>query len=362
MVPSSRDEILFTLSTTSVTQLANFLGAIASVGSKCLVVINKDGAFFKINDLGICKVQLILDSNFFDSYQLEIQGDEDDVRFMIDIHSLVESVTIANGYNNGQLGDQAGPLKVNCILSYQGYGEPFVVSFEDEKMLERVEFQTFNIEDETEDEDDFEIENDKLILEIVLKSSILYEILKDFKEIQTEQVHIYCDTKNSAQNLIFISKGELGYSKMIFPSKRKLIEEMVIHKLDPSTHTYPVTNHDSATCCYNFAYFSKMIKLCRIGSKIKFKKDSNGITSILILLKDDLRNRSTTVIEFKLLESMNLSGDNNDTFNNSFIQNLIDDDEVTQIQVNVDDQQRLDDLLPVQNSNFNQDIDEPIFL
>ncbi|ODV93110.1 hypothetical protein PACTADRAFT_20287, partial [Pachysolen tannophilus NRRL Y-2460] len=321
---------LFTASTTSLSHISNVLNSITPLGSKCLVTINENGLFFTVNDNNICKVQLNLDSKFFDSFnynpiKTSSISDSKNIKFGLDLFLFVESVSLVNNYNsnlsnsnNHNNGIGGVTVKTICTLSYEGYGNPFILSFEDDKMLERVEFQTYDDLDEDEDFPHyFEIDNDKLILEIILKSPILYDILKDLKEIQTEEILIYGDTKNGKKNLIFISKGELGYSKLVFPSNRSILEQLVIYKAialknvsyDDEVYNFPdeenieyiPTNTDSLTSFYKFNYFNKLTRAVKLSSKLKIKKDAKGLTSINLLIKDE-KNLSNSVIEFQILE------------------------------------------------------------
>ncbi|OWB54897.1 hypothetical protein B5S28_g758 [[Candida] boidinii] len=236
----------------------------------------------------------------------EIEDDDSDektISLNIDLKSLIETINIHIPSEKNQ------EPNVNCILSYRGEGYPFVLTFEDSYVIERCELLTLHI-DSDEDysvltkrnanknkhnhkvhqkknsnnnntqngegnsqfdeffneisnnyEDTevnvnnyiFQLDTTKIMYEIVLKSSLLFDAIKDMNDLNTEEFILFCSKELSKSNnkhnspdmndnsdgesirkrLVLISKSSddsIGYSKLIIPEKRAFLKDISIYR------------------------------------------------------------------------------------------------------------------------------------
>ena len=291
----------FVASTTNILLIYQLINSISAFGDDCFLNINKGSLCFSISANNTCKVILTLDrrlfsyyefhpdksisrnfasegnhrtnnSNIGDSDSLEsgTEVDEDDIvedgevqqniTININLLSLLETINIHIPNEKEQT-----DTKTKCTLGYQFEGAPFILTFEDDLIVERCELMTYFVDPETramlrpkdrhrrnnrqkskrsndqsmnsnsnDDGDDildnydqmiddntiFQLDADRVIFESVMKSAIFYDALKDMKDLNTDEFVLYCSTKeksNSDSNLA--DKMTRSSKRLIFISK-----------------------------------------------------------------------------------------------------------------------------------------------
>ena len=171
---------------------------------------------------------------------------------------------------------------VECTLSYNGYGSPFVLIFEDSLISERVEYSTYLIKGM--DNTGLELDRNQLVLECIIKGDVLYTALKDLKEIGCKECFIYAKSDAYGDNVFsLISKSQLGYSKIKFPSNRSILEKLQVYDNDSTT----VLNDVPVIGFFDFSSFDKIRMSTKIASKVLFRMDIHGLLSVSILSQTD---------------------------------------------------------------------------
>lgn len=286
-------ECQFSATTNSVAHVASILSAISAVNSRVVVNITDDGICFITENSHICRVEFTLEKGLFTNYFFNgaLQGGEDEdedkteVRFTVDIIPIVESLSLVN---------RTQTTGTQCSLIYQGDGYPFVLIYEDSKITERCEFSTYVNLDFEANNMGFELNQDEILMEGMIKADVLYDALKDLKDINTEDIYLYASTKRSRhKRLAIISKGEMGNSSLYLPNDRSIMEQLHVSnesKIDVS--------------CYKFSIFNMALRAMRLSNKCKFKRDHNILSlNLLCLFGNDLpKNYTGTVFDFKMLQ------------------------------------------------------------
>lgn len=327
----------FVASTTNIVPIYRLISAISPFGDNCYLNITPEGLCFSIVTHNICKVFLTLDKRLFSYYEFhpqkrgmlisnddESQTQEDspvtNVTINLDLKSLLETINIHIPSDSEQDADSI----TKCTLGYQTEGSPFILTFEDQCIVERCELATYDVGNKTthirkrkkrimeplvdndnaevydqmvDDTSIFQLDSQKVIFEVTLKSSILYDALKDMNDLNTDNFILYCSSKGSVEHsnnkVMFISKSEdasIGYSRLIIPEKKPFLKSIGIFKPifgrnDDNGETCTMgPSTDSVSSFYKFEYFSKIIKAIRLSKVIKVRKDLNGLTSFLILI------------------------------------------------------------------------------
>lgn len=217
----------------------------------------------------------------------ESQNGNDQDKFAVELTTIAESLSLASKDNTGSNSN------TECTVFYKGSGHPFILIFEDNKMIERCEFSTFiNLELEANNLG-FELKQRELLLEGIIKSDVLYDALKDLKDISAEEIYIYGSNRNHKNKLAIISKSDVGQSTLYLPNERSILEKLIVHspaKVDKS--------------CYKFSIFNRFLRAIRLSNKCKFKRDENILSlNLLSLHGGDLpKNYTGTVIDFKILQ------------------------------------------------------------
>ncbi|TID21190.1 hypothetical protein CANINC_003470 [Pichia inconspicua] len=389
----------FTATTTSIQLLHKLISSVDQFGDYCVLEISSEGMSFGITDGNVCRVKLNLNKKLFNSYKFngvwkgsgvkfsdeQIFGDETDlsdeetndywetngfdvdgvISICINLASFIESINIL--MKDSKLGDNI----VECTLRYERDGDPLILIFEDELIVERCELSTYfseeikslrvgksktkkdqrvtNTKETTPTVNDlvkdfeldavdnvdsiFRLDSEKVLFDIILKSDILHDIIKDMNDLMTERFVLYCkhpadrspDSRdNKTPKLIFISKSSsdsIGFSKLIIPHRKVNIPDFNVYKpLSTNANRMEepilIDCHDlSLSSTYHHQYFAKLLKALRLSKLIKMRKDMNGITSLLLLLgKSSFGGKQNGVdklhgssIEFITLESISIS-------------------------------------------------------
>jgi cell cycle checkpoint protein len=211
--------------------------------------------------------------------------EDDDTKFTVDLVPIVESLSLAN---KNQVS------ATHCTMIYQGSGYPFILIFEDSKMTERCEFSTYVNLDFEANSMGFELNQDEILMEGMIKADVLYDAFKDLKDINTEEIFIYASTQNQRhKKLAIIAKSDMGNSTFHLPSDRSILEKLLISetiKIDVS--------------CFKYSLFSMALRGMKLSKICKFKRDAHILSlHLLSLFGNDLpKNYTGTVIDFKLLQ------------------------------------------------------------
>lgn len=408
----------FECKTRNIQMLHQLISSIQPFGNYCFLDVSNDGICFSINDANICKVRLNLNKKIFADFKFNglwktglnykdsdlygddtfISDDEEigketndgfDVDGVVTIHlNLTSFLETLNIYVKD---------KLDCTFRYERDGDPFTIIFENDEIVERCELNTYFIENETEkrkrrnskkkgnseedietlegvenfdfdvvdqkDDSFFRLDSNEILYDIIIKSSILHDIIKDMNDLHTERFILYCkklyseeyNSKNS--KLMFISQSKsvsIEFSKLIVPFKKLNIPEFKLYKPIPqnesnSDYDFIECYNMSLSSTYHFDYFAKLLKAIRLSRLIKIRKDMKGITSLLLLLgknSTDPNNKNEgnglygSSIEFVVLESLSIEElsamsiemvSNNDIlskigYNNKFVEQIIKDD------------------------------------
>lgn len=308
----------FLAKTRNIHTLHKLISSVQLFGDFCLVDISAEGICFSINDGNVCKVRLNLNRKMFDIFEFngvwgksarftdsQLYADDTDlsdeaciepnspelqfhrnemITINLNISSFLETVNI---YVKDKKSSDAS---VECTLKYERDGDPFILIFEDDHIVERVELGTyfveggaqnskrkrgtknrvkkngkisdphktnneeqavtvFDFEPTTLDDSVFRTDPSKILFDIIIKPNILYDVMKDMLDLTTERFVLYCskneteleelnqnrvslkDNKNS--KIIFISKSKsdtIGYSKLIIPQRKANIPEFKLLK------------------------------------------------------------------------------------------------------------------------------------
>ncbi|UCS21819.1 uncharacterized protein HLK63_J07095 [Nakaseomyces glabratus] len=274
----------FSATTVHLEHITTALNCLTPFGSKddILIYIDHDGLSFVKDNNGVIRISLLLAKELFSSYHFattesnQTDNDGDDLDYMklcVKINHILDSVSVVNK----NLDDV-----VECILSYDGRGSPFSLTFEDSMISERVDYSTYLIKEM--DTSALELDRQKIILECILKGEVMHSALKDLKEINCKDIYLYANvTSNGDSTLAFISRSQLGLSKIKFPSNKNVIEKLEIYDNNSTTMCYdkPVIGY------FNYTSFNKIILSTKIASKILLRMDVHGILSINILSHTD---------------------------------------------------------------------------
>lgn len=424
----------FTCATTQVAHLAETLAAVANICSQALLIIRPTGITVYGEYNHIVNVQLTLDPSLFRVYNYydpqtdsqlvsDINYDRSDIEELtlcVNIAAIAEAFTSVLGSlppmkksdsdsrstNLVPQGSNGGGGGVLCYISYNGEGHPLVVEFEDSLLTEKVEFLTFYSDiyypyNDDDDDDEKElpyklvVDHSNIQYEVIVRSDVLYNILHDLNKINTEEMFVFISNERKKlgyrdplqlttslpnsnisfidNQLNFISKGPIGFLKLLYPNDRTVLEKLVIYEQQDvvgpdglqSTRELKKVNSSLITS-YKFDNFIKILSGVRLSTKCKIMKDFNGILSVQLLCKNvRLPNYSGSLITFNMLELVTMDSNNdndNDKNDLSYItlNNIFDDDLYEyvkeyggkkSIQYNID----LDD-------HQNQGIELPLFL
>jgi hypothetical protein len=467
---NDRDEVetpQFVAKTTNIQLLHRLISSVQAFGNYCTLDITSQGMCFSISDGNVCKVRLNLNKKVFQNYTFngvwisdgkftdtqlygedtDLSDDDNDIgqnnkeyqrnavndiinkkfdenaiiSINLDISSFLETINI---HIKDKKTTESG---VECTFRYERNGDPFIMMFEDEFIIEKCQLNTYILEniapqnrrngknetlpDKNQDFEDvsgffndnslndesiFRLDTKKVLFEIVVKSYILHDTIKDMCDLNTDKFILYCkqnkinNESNHANNdknfkLIFISKSKsdtIGFSKIIIPNKVLDVPKFEVFKPLMSTREADDETLDncfdlSLSSTYHFDYFAKLLKAFKLSKLIKIRKDMNGITSLLFLL---VKNANTTQqsdsdglfgssIEFITLESisinelsaLNVENENPSLlsklgYNNAFVEQLIKDDhDIQTIRIGNDGQFiTLDNFFGNANAEFNQ--------
>ncbi|CAI4065330.1 hypothetical protein SUVZ_08G3860 [Saccharomyces uvarum] len=264
----------FSASTVHLEHITTALNCLTPFGAKddVLIFIDADGLSFVRENNHVIKIQLLLSRELFMSYSYRNET-EDHMKLCVKINHILDSVSVMNR-NSDDI--------VECTLSYDGHGSPFVLIFEDSFISERVEYSTYLIKDF--DTDGLELDRERISFEAIIKGEALYSALKDLKEIGCKECYVYAKTDANDENVFaLISKSQLGFSKIKLPSNRSILEKLQVFDGDSTT----VLDGSAVIGFFDFTSFDKIRKSTKIASKVLFRMDAHGVLSVNILSQTD---------------------------------------------------------------------------
>lgn len=421
----------FECKTRSIQLLHQLISSVQLFGNFCILDISSEGICFTINEGNVCKVRLNLSKKIFQTYQFngvwrektnytetELYADDTDlsdnddenyvtnrfdqssvISININISSFLETINIHVKDKN------TSDNSIECTFRYERDGDPFIMIFEDDCIIERCEISTYYIENEKNknkkrkrkngqrgkhnpndndnydsnseryiekefnidnyvfDDSIFRLDSSKILFDIIIKSNILHDIIKDMNDLNTDRFILYCnkmDTgseKDRRSKIMFITKSRsdsIGFSKLIIPQRKSNIPlfelfKPIVSEESPDKYTFSDCYNLSLSSTYHFDYFAKLLKAIKLSKLIKIRKDMNGITSLLLLLGKNFDDQNEPLehnglygssIEFITLESISideLSAMNAEVaepsllsklgYSNQFVEQLIKDDQ-----------------------------------
>lgn len=264
----------FSASTVHLEHITTALNCLTPFGAKddVLIFIDADGLSFVRENNHVIKIQLLLSRELFMSYSYRNET-EDHMKLCVKINHILDSVSVMNR-NTDDI--------VECTLSYDGHGSPFVLIFEDSFISERVEYSTYLIKDF--DTNGLELDRERISFEAIIKGEALYSALKDLKEIGCKECYVYAKTDANDENVFaLISKSQLGFSKIKLPSNRSILEKLQVFDGDSTT----VLDGSAVIGFFDFTSFDKIRKSTKIASKVLFRMDAHGVLSVNILSQTD---------------------------------------------------------------------------
>lgn len=284
------------------------------------MIISESGITFYAEYNHICNAQSTIDASLFSTYSLS-GGDmsqSEELRLGIDAQLVSDSLasaasTIIIRPKNGASGAAvAASDSVVCYIKYYGEGYPLIIEFDDRLMSELIEFSTFYYEllypydtDPGEKASELLVDHEQIELEVILKSDLLANLLLDLQQLDTEELHLYASSStlhgssdDPKNQLYFISKGSIGYLKLIFPSGKTMLEKMELSKISNESRT-----EASVLSSFNFLLFLRIVKAVKLSTRCKMLKDRSGVFSVQFLCKvGSIARYPGTLITFNMLE------------------------------------------------------------
>lgn len=302
----SRPAALFAASTTYVAHLAEILSSLAAIDRYTLLTISLEGLSFFSDHNHILNTLANIDASLFSTYEYD---SDSDMLLGIDMSLLSDLFTAAAASaiqpkSKSAAGSASNLVEsVVCYIKYEGEGTPLIAEFEDRFMVELMEFSTFELGIENpyanveENLEGLIINSSKLTFEVILKSDIFLNLLKDLHALDTEDLYMYVSNGDSEFLLSFVSKCALGYLKLIFPSDKTSLQKLEVYS-DNLTQI-----KSSAVSVLNFGLFIRILKAVKQSVKCKLMKDSEGVISIQLLCKNvNCTGYPGTMVTFNMLE------------------------------------------------------------
>lgn len=314
----------FSASTTQVGHMADILGAISSIHHQALIIVNDSGMTLYSEYNHILNAQLTIDAALFSVFELSSSSESPsinrelrlgiDVQLISDSFAAAASTTLPRSKGTGM---STSTETVVCYMKYDGDGCPLIIEFEDRLMSEQIEFCTFYIEMEypydtvllqqIHNGHELLINRNILEFEVILKGDLLSNLLQDLLNLNTEELYMQVSNHRKGimgsqkNELNFISKGSIGYLKLIFPNGKTMLEKLEIFAQGPDG---PVPTTGSLLSCLNFLPLMKILKAVKMSSKCKIMRDTSGVLSVQLLCKRPTSsNYPGTLVAFNMLES-----------------------------------------------------------
>lgn len=330
-IPSSPDSLRepdrfsFAASTTHVAHLAEVLNAITAVDTYALMIIADSGLTFYTEYNHILNVQLTIDALLFSNFRVDwgASSQSGPRTVQLGINALLLSDSCAAAASSAApraktpKGASTVPLEpVTCYIKYEGEGLPLVIAFDDRLISEQIEFATFHLDFDYPYTDDLRLDTHGLVVDyaqlwfdVILKSDIFANLLQDLQNLSTQHLYMYASNNGDAKspNLVhFVSKGSMGYLKLVYPNAATMLQKVEIYLRDD---VEPVPTTDSVLSCLNFLPFIKVFRAVKLSSKCKIMKDFNGVFSVQLLCKSIASSSAYpgTLLTFNMLEKTTIT-------------------------------------------------------
>ncbi|KAL6938221.1 hypothetical protein ACO0RG_004765 [Hanseniaspora osmophila] len=295
---SLTNDILFTATTVHLEHITTALNCLVPFGAKedVLIIIDEEGLSFASEKSHIIKIQLFLSKDLFTLYNFDSSKAPFE-KVCVKLNHILDSVNVANNVNNSGTGGSSNSNNNNnnnnndetdfleCTLSYDGDGTPFVFIFEDALITERMEYSTYLIK-EMDVFDILQIDLDRIEYECIIQGDILFNTLQDLKELDCKECYLYVSAKkNNKPHFSFIFKNEqLGLSRISLPSERTCLEKVEFMNNADGQRDQSAPQEESISY-FDFQMLDKISKSVKIASKVLFRKDTRGVLSVNILSK-----------------------------------------------------------------------------
>lgn len=262
---------LFYATTFHLEHIILALNCLLPFGNKddMLITIDENGFSFTRENNHVIKIQLFLPKEIFQVYHYESPEENGEMKVSLKIDQIYDSVNINRDREDS----------IECTLSYNGEGYPFVLIFEDKLITERVEYATFVTKDL--DHSGFLLDRSQLQFECIIKGDILYNALQDLKEIGCKDCYLYGNISSASKKPFFalISRSQQGLSKIILPSERSILEKFQIYDNDSATDLYD----EPLISVFDYSTLDKIRPSCMIANNILIRKDVHGLMTFDIL-------------------------------------------------------------------------------
>lgn len=319
----------FQASTNHVAHLADILSTITQVNHQALMIVSESGITFYSEYNHITNVHLTIDASLFSNYDLQLPLDLDsrqecrDMRIGVDVQLISDSFSAAAATvaskSKSSTTSFSSAADVVCFIKYEGEGHSLVIEFEDRLMSEKIEFATFYTDfeypydpDAGDDGNALLVDHEAIQMEIIVKSDLLANLLQDLQHVNTEDLFLFASNgerpgKGSQNQLNFISRGDIGYLKLLFPSARTMLEKLEIYTQERGEM---VPCKGTVLACFAFLPFIKIFRAVKLSSKCKITKDSSGVLSLQLLCKNPaVANYLGSLITFNMLERTGHDGE-----------------------------------------------------
>lgn len=311
-VPTSQlQRGLFAASTTHVPHLAEMFNALAAIDRYALITIGADGISVFTEHNHILNALANFEATLFSTYKFDFSS-QSSVLLGVDILLLSElfaaaASTVVPKAKSTSGGPAQQPLveSVVCYLKYEDEGSPLIVEFEDQLIVERLEFSTFNLdlenpysrEAELEDLGGLIVNSAMLQFAVIIKSDIFHNLLQDIQVLDTEELYMFVSNVDDEDLLNFVSKSVLGYSKLIYPNAKSSLQKLEVY----SESMEQIAS--SVVSVLNFQVFVKILRAVKQSVKCKLIKDSEGVISVQLLCKNvNCAGYPGTMVTFNMLE------------------------------------------------------------
>ena len=304
---------LFAASTNHVTHLAGVLHAVAAIDRFALITVSPEGISLFSEQNHILNCLANVDASLFSAYEFVAPPASEELLFTVDIVLLSELFVAASSNAaprpkaaNGTRSDALLVDSVACYLKYDGEGYPFIVEFEDRLLIGLLEFSTFSIDlqnpysrplDLNGEQCGLVADSSKMLFELIILSDIFLYLLQDIQALGTEELYMFVSNLKDEDLLNFISKGGLGYLKLIFPNGKSCLQKLEVY----SDSMLPTTS--SVVSVLNILMFCRMFRAAKQSIKCKMFKDIEGIFSAQFLCKNvNCVGYPGAMITFNMLE------------------------------------------------------------
>ncbi|CAG97801.1 Rad17p [Kluyveromyces lactis] len=273
------DSPIFYATTVHLDHIVTALNCLTPFGVKgeMLITIDKNGLSFAQENNHVIKIQLVLSRELFQTFHYSPITETSLTKVSLRLDHVLDSLNISNDRND----------IIECTLTYNGDGSPFILIFEDNMITESVEYSTYLLKDL--DNTGLVLDRTRLQFECIIKGDVLHNALHDLKEIGCKDCYFYAIHNETTKKPLFalISRSQQGLSKIILPNERSILEKFEIYANDSTTLLY---DHPMISV-FDYGMLDKIRASARIASKIMIRRDVHGLMTVNILneTKDILR-------------------------------------------------------------------------